>query len=82
MAKQNVSMFDGTLVHVGGEVKRFDRGAAIPENADENHVAILKDRGMVAEGEPVAGVAPADGPVAFDVDEDAAKAGDRKRRNS
>lgn len=80
MAK--VSQFDGTLVHVGNEVKRFDKGAEIPDHADAEHVKLLEERGMVAEGEPVAGVAPADGPVAFDVDEDAAKAGDRKRRNS
>lgn len=71
-AKQNVSVFDGTLVRVGNKVERFDRGAAIPEHADENHVAILKERGMVIEGEPFAGLThESTGPVAFDVDEDA-----------
>lgn len=74
MAKVKVSQFDGTLVRVGNEVKRFDRGAEIPEYADQDHVKLLEERGMVADGEPFAGLAaPSDGPVAFDVDEDAAK---------
>lgn len=73
-SKQNISLFDGTLVRVGSEVKRFDEGALIPDYADETHVALLKERGMVGEGEPHVGLTHrSTGPVAFDVDEDAAK---------
>ena len=72
MAKSFISLFDGTLVRVGQEVKRFDRGAAIPEYADEAHVALLVDRAMLGEGEPTVGLTHETvGPVAFDVEEDA-----------
>lgn len=78
MAKKNISQFDGTLVHVGNRVERFDRGAEIPDHADQDHVKLLKERGMVAEGEPVAGLTHVGGgPVAFNVEEDA-KSSSRK----
>ena len=80
MAK--VSMFDGTLVRVGNEVKRFDRGAEIPDYADQDHVKLLEERGMVEDGEPFAGVAPSGGPVAFDVEEDAKRSAAKSSRRS
>lgn len=70
--KKLISLFDGTLVHIGNEVKRFDLGAEIPDYADQNHVELLKQRGMVGEGEPSTGLThQSTGPVAFDVDQDA-----------
>jgi hypothetical protein len=85
MAK--ISQFDGTLVRVGNEVKRFDRGAEVPDYADKDHVRLLEERGMVADGEPFTGLTHVTtGPVAFDVDEDAdehaakERAGGNRRR--
>jgi len=69
--KQLVSQYDGTMVKVGQSFRRVDKGAAVPEGADEEHVAVLLERGMVAEGKPTAGfVDPAyvDNPPA-DVDD-------------
>jgi hypothetical protein len=80
--KQHVSLFDGTLVRIGSEVKRFDQGALIPDHADENHVKLLKERGMVGEGEPHVGLTHrTTGPVAFDVDKDAAASRSRSARS-
>lgn len=72
MAK--ISKYDGTHVRVAGRIERFDKGAAIPEHADAEHVKMLEERGMVEDGEPTAGLAVPSGPVAFDVDADAAAA--------
>lgn len=66
-----ISLFDGTLVRIGNEVKRFDAGALIPDYADEAHVALLKERQMIGDGVPAAGIALPTGPVPFDVDAEA-----------
>lgn len=81
-AKQLISLFDGTLVRIGNEVKRFDFGAPIPDYADQNHVELLKQREMVGEGEAIAGLHAPAGPVAFDVDEDAKAANARSAKSS
>ncbi len=78
-----ISLFDGTLVRIGNEVKRFDFGAPIPDYADPNHVALLKERLMVGEGEPAAGlVAVSTGPVPFDVDAEAKASNSRSAKSS
>lgn len=53
--KTYVSQYDGTMVRVGQSYVTVPKGAAVPDGADEEHVAVLVERGMVAEGEPVAG---------------------------
>lgn len=50
-----VSQYDGTLVKIGGTYRRVDKGAAVPDGADAEHVAVLVERGMLVEGEPAAG---------------------------
>lgn len=80
--KTLVSQYDGVSVKVGDHYARVDRGAAVPDDADADHVKLLKDRGLVAEGEPVAGVDVPVGPAPFDVDEDAAKSGRRSAAKS
>lgn len=52
-----VSCYDGTMVKVGDRMVRFDKGAAIAPGADEDHVKVLLERGMVEEGEPSGGFA-------------------------
>jgi hypothetical protein len=82
MAKQLISLFDGTLVRLGNEVKRFDFGAAIPDYADENHVKLLQERGMIGEGDAQVGLTHvSSGPVAFDVEEDAKASRSRSARS-
>lgn len=71
--KVKVSQYDGTHVKVGNRLERFDKGAAIPEYADPEHVKLLEERGMVADGEPFGGLTATPGPVAFNVEEDASK---------
>lgn len=73
MAKTKVSQYDGTMVKVGERFERFDKGSALPDNADPEHVELLEQRGMVADGEPVAGLAVPTGPAPFDVEADAAE---------
>lgn len=65
--KTNVSQYDGTLVKVGATYVRVDRGAAVPDNADAAHVALLVERGMVAKGEPAAGFVDPGGVQPFEV---------------
>lgn len=50
-----VSCYDGTMVRVGQSFVTVPRGAAVPPGTDEGHLAVLIERGMVAEGEPVSG---------------------------
>jgi hypothetical protein len=70
MAK--VSKYDGTMVKVGLRMERVDKGAPVPELADAEHVKLLEERGMVADGEVLAGLThETHGPAPFDVDEDA-----------
>lgn len=53
--KTYVSRYDGTMVKVGNRYQTVNKGAAVPDGADADHVAVLAERGMVAEGEPAAG---------------------------
>lgn len=71
MGNQLVSQYDGTMVKVGETFRRVDKGAAVPDGADKDHVQMLLDRGMVAEGEPDAGFVDPGGVRAFDVAADA-----------
>lgn len=67
-----ISQYDGTHVKVGERLERFDKGSALPDHADAEHVKLLEERGMVADGEPAAGLTHESvGPVRFDVVEDA-----------
>jgi hypothetical protein len=54
-SKQFISQYDGLHVKVGETFQRVDKGGAIPDAADADHVQVLADRGMVAEGDVVAG---------------------------
>jgi hypothetical protein len=58
--KQVISQYDGTMVKVGRSFRRVDKGGALPDEADADHVKVLLDRGMVAEGEPTAGFVESD----------------------
>lgn len=40
------------MVKVGDRLETLARGAAVPEGADPDHVALLVERGMLVEGEP------------------------------
>jgi hypothetical protein len=81
MAK--ISKYDGLHVKVdSGRIVRCDKGAALPSNADEEHVVLLELRGMVEDGEPNAGIVASSGPVAFDVDADAAKSKSGRKSES
>lgn len=53
--KQLISQYDGTHVKVGDRFVRIDKGVAVPSGADEDHLAVLVERKMLAEGKPVAG---------------------------
>ena len=80
--KVKVSQYDGTHVKVGDRYERFDKGSAIPDHADADHVKLLEDRGMVADGEAFGGLAVENlGPAPFNVDEDA-KASRSRRSES
>jgi len=68
--KTLVSQYDGTLVKVGEQFVRVDKGGAVPPGADEAHVKVLENRGMVKEGEVSAGfVTDPDTPAPFQVAE-------------
>lgn len=54
--KTLVSQYDGTMVKVGDRYRTVNKGGALPEGADPEHVKVLQDRGMVAEGEPESGI--------------------------
>lgn len=43
------------MVKAGDRLVTVAKGGAVPADADPEHVALLLDRGMIAEGEPVAG---------------------------
>lgn len=58
--KTLVSQYDGTTVKVGDTFRRYDKGAVVPPEADADHVKVLVDRGMLAEGEAVAGATGVD----------------------
>jgi hypothetical protein len=81
MSKVKVSQYDGTMVKVADRMVRFDKGAALPDHADSDHVKLLEERGMVVDGDPVAGLVAPSGPVAFDVEEDAKASRSRSARS-
>jgi len=55
--KSLISKLDGVLVKVGSRLHRVDKGAAVPDGADADHVEVLARRGLVVEGTPDAGFA-------------------------
>jgi hypothetical protein len=63
MSEQLISQYDGTMVKVGNSFRRVDKGAVVPDGADEDHVAVLLERGMVAEGEPATGFVEPEAPA-------------------
>lgn len=44
-----VAARDGVLVKVGNTIVNLYRGGAVPEGADERHVALLKERKLLVE---------------------------------
>jgi hypothetical protein len=61
------------LIRVGNQFVTVLKHGLVPAGADEAHVQLLVDRKMVAEGDPVAGVAPVTRPAPFTVPKDDAK---------
>jgi hypothetical protein len=49
MGKQLVAAIDGVMVKAGGQLRPLYKDGAVPEGADQEHVKLLVDRGLLVE---------------------------------